>query len=99
MPCDNWAARKGSFGAIEILKTAGALSTVENIKGWTPHSVAVFHHKVEILNDLEDDQRPQEGFSLRTLNVAPGFERSYRNRRGCWLVSLLSISIGNREIS
>ena len=40
----HWAARNKSVGIMEVLKTAGARSTVEAIKGWTPDSVAIFHH-------------------------------------------------------
>ena len=40
----HWAARNKSVSIMEVLKTAGARSTVEAIKGWTPDSVAIFHH-------------------------------------------------------
>ena len=40
----HWAARNKSVCIIEALKTAGGRSTVETIKGWTPDSVAIFHH-------------------------------------------------------
>lgn len=29
---------------MDVLKTAGARSAVEAIEGWTPDSVAIFHH-------------------------------------------------------
>ena len=45
----HWAAR-GTFASVmEVLKTAGGRSTVEAIEGWTPESVAMFHHKVPSL--------------------------------------------------
>ena len=40
----HWAAENKSIGIMEVLMTAGARSTVEAIKGWTPDSVAIFHH-------------------------------------------------------
>ena len=40
----HWAAKNGSVNTIEVLKAAGACSTIETIEGWTPDSVAIFHH-------------------------------------------------------
>ena len=40
----HWAAKNGSADTIEVLKAAGAISRIETIKGWTPDSVAIFHH-------------------------------------------------------
>jgi len=39
----HWAA-KNSVDAIGVLKAAGAISIIEAIEGWTPHSVAIFHY-------------------------------------------------------
>ena len=40
----HWAANNGSLNTIKVLKAAGARSTIEAIKGWTPDSVSIFHH-------------------------------------------------------
>ena len=40
----HWAAKNGSFNTIEVLKAAGADSTIGGIKGWMPNLVATFHH-------------------------------------------------------
>jgi len=49
----HWAAKNGSAGTIEVLKAAGASSTIEAIEGWTTHSVAIFHHnKSSLISDV-----------------------------------------------
>lgn len=40
----HWAAKNGYVRTVEVLKAAGASSTIEALKGWTPDSVAIFHH-------------------------------------------------------
>ncbi|KAL9100680.1 MAG: hypothetical protein Q9163_003967 [Psora crenata] len=40
----HWAAKNGSVSTIEVLKAAGARSTIEAIEDWTPDAVAIFHH-------------------------------------------------------
>ncbi|KAL9066656.1 MAG: hypothetical protein Q9161_007415 [Pseudevernia consocians] len=44
----HWAARNGDVSTREILKAAGAISTIEAIKGWTPNQVATSHHNEPI---------------------------------------------------
>ena len=40
----HWAARNESISIMAVLETAGGCSTLEAIEGWTPDSVAIFHH-------------------------------------------------------
>ena len=95
----HWAARNKSVSVMEVLKTAGARSTVEAIKGWTPDSVAIFHHNKPLSRsreDAESDLAPKRNFSSSTAivesvddehEVSPGIRQNNCLCNGCELVS------------
>ena len=96
----HWAAKNVSVSIMEVLKTAGARSTVEAIEGWTPDSVAIFHH-----NDPSSRSRKNEKTELAAKRdtsswtavvesvddeheVSPGIWQKGYICDGCQLVSL-----------
>lgn len=63
----HWAAKNGSLDTVQVLIGAGAKSTIESIKGWTPHSVAVFHqNSLDILDVVPISSKSAESELLTT---------------------------------
>ena len=97
----HWAARNESdpVDIMKILKTAGARSTVEVIKGWTPDSVAIFHHNDPLSRSRENAE--SELAANRSISssivavesvddehkVSPGIRHKRVTCDGCQLVS------------
>ena len=96
----HWAARNESISIMEVLKTAGARSTVEAIKGWTPDSVAIFHHNdpsSRSREDAESELAAKRSISSSTAavepvddghEVTPGLLQNGSTCNGCLLVSI-----------
>ena len=75
----HWAAKVGDSKTIEILEDFGAKFSLENIMGWTPDDVAVFHHQKiswKVVTSL--------GYKSR---ICPGKFREYSRCCGCHFVS------------
>ena len=97
----HWAARNESVGIMEFLKTAGARSSVEAIKGWTPDSVAIFHQNDPSSKSRRNAKSELAGkwnVSLSTAavesvdnehGVNPGIRRIGYICDGCELVSFV----------
>ena len=95
----HWAARNESVDIMEILKTAGARSTVEAIEGWTPASVAIFHHNdpsPRSRENAESELAAKRSISSSTVAVesvddehklSPGIPHKEVTCDGCQLVS------------
>ena len=95
------AARNKLAGNMEVLKTAGGRSTVEAIEGWTPESVAIFHHKDPSLRpclDAKSELAAKRITSSSTAavesvddehKVSPGIWHSGYICDGCELVSFV----------
>ena len=95
----HWAARNDSVGIMEVLRIAGARSTVEAIKGWTPASVAIFHHNdssSRSRENTESELAAERSISSSTVavesvddehKVSPGIQHKRVTCDGCQLVS------------
>ena len=95
----HWAARNESITIMDVLKTAGARSTPEAIKGWTPDSVAIFHHNKPLSRsgqDAESKLAAKRNMSSSTAavksvddehEVSPGIRHYGYTCDGCLLVS------------
>ena len=93
----DWAAQNKSLDTVEVLLRAGAKSTVEAIKGWTPYLVAVFHdNSLDILNVPRACEPTGSGLSIENVaetsttgsrSVSPGTWTGIMCN-GCSLVSL-----------
>jgi hypothetical protein len=72
----HWAAKNRSIETIRILKGAGAASSIEAIKGWTPRSVAVYHHNESSVIPAPNitSGSPQSGPALMPTFSSPVFE-------------------------
>ena len=105
----HWAAKNGSLSTMEVLCAAGATSTQENIEGWLPASVAVFHDNGHLLMpDLLGAQDHTTSLTMLEYDnakllpiidnedapqVSPGILFEGYECDGCDLVSLCSANL------
>lgn len=85
----HWAAKKGSFNTMQVLRLAGAKSTIEAIKGWTPHAIADFHQKIPPGWDFPTiiDRPKESGFWAFVADLIRLSGRSGSGCDGCLSVS------------